>query len=102
MRRLWLFYSAVRRDTLENAKRQVIDGRTRIKFECASCHKLRPKKEVEVDHIHGLISFTYDNMGEWTKQLFFGPQQILCRPCHSAKTKEQAKARTIIRRSKAS
>ena len=54
-------------------------------YECAACRKLFRVEEIHVDHNPGLGSFTMLTVGEWINNLFFGHQEVLCRPCHKEK-----------------
>ena len=48
----------------------------------------------QVDHVEGITPLlTLDDLSQHAKDLFHGPMQILCVPCHKEKTKKQAKSR---------
>lgn len=58
-------------------------------YECASCHKEFTQPNVEVDHIVPIGSCkTWD---EFINRLFCEKDnlQVLCKPCHKIKTKEE-------------
>lgn len=87
---------AVKFDVLNEAKRGKLTnketGRLAEHYECNICHKLFPLKQVEVDHIIPIMDkgVTWD---EVIKRMFCEKDnlQVLCKGCHSKKTKEERK-----------
>lgn len=60
-------------------------------FQCSICGEWHLQKNVSVDHIIPAGSLrTYDDLPEFVKKLFVGPDQlrVLCNPCHKAVTQE--------------
>lgn len=58
-------------------------------FNCPICGKCWPIQLATVDHFPPIGSFTLDTVGEWINKLFFGPQRVLCKPCHLRVTAQQ-------------
>lgn len=91
LRRLWLM-SKPRQEALRAGR--VSRGR----YRCADCQAVFPRKAVQVDHI--------DEIGTWTSwdvyidRLFCDVSnlQLLCVPCHKAKTNRRSRA-SLDRRS---
>lgn len=77
-RKYWRFYSPVR------------DQIAKASF-CVECN--RKVKYVEVDHNPRIGSRprTIEEFPAWWNKMMFGPQQGLCKPHHSAKTKKERK-----------
>lgn len=70
------------------------DGRQKWQYKCAECEQQFMQKEVEVDHIEQAGSLkTYEDLPEFVRKLFVRKEgmQVLCKPCHSVKTKEGRK-----------
>lgn len=65
-------------------------------YECAACGGIFGNKEVQVDHIIpcGTLK-TFDDIGPFAERLFCEVDgfQLLCKPCHQAKTNEERKQR---------
>ena len=62
-------------------------------YECAQCHCFWRQVDIQVDHIIPAGSLkSFDDLGPWTERLLCGADglQILCKDCHSIKTKEEA------------
>lgn len=73
-------------------------GRKAMLYTCATCSKLYTAKGVEVDHIVPVVDpvvgfTTWDN---YIARLFCSTDnlQVLCKPCHKAKTLCEKKQRT--------
>lgn len=71
--------------------------RERGKYECAGCGELFGPKVIKIDHIDPVIDpvtgfTTWDNH---ISRLFCGADglQVLCKPCHDEKSKEENKIR---------
>lgn len=61
------------------------------KYRCASCNELFAQNAVQVDHIIPAGSLkTFSDLPEFARKLFCSVDglQILCKPCHTIKTKE--------------
>jgi 5-methylcytosine-specific restriction endonuclease McrA len=71
-------------------------GRLAQFYRCAECNEEQTSKNMEVDHILPVVPPTgfvsWDNVIE---RLFCGPEnlQVLCVPCHKAKSKEEQQIR---------
>lgn len=70
-------------------------GRLAKHYLCNSCKKEFPAKDVEVDHISPVVH-TVDGFLDWNefiKRLYCDKDnlQVLCKPCHKKKTKEERK-----------
>lgn len=66
-------------------------------FQCAACAKDFPSSQVQVDHIEPIVS-TEDGFTSWKdfiERLYCEKEnlQVLCKPCHSLKTKKERDAR---------
>ena len=66
-------------------------------FECADCKVEFTKKDVQVDHIKPVVDprFGFSGFDEYISRLYCVANnlQVLCRPCHLAKTKRETKRR---------
>lgn len=75
----------------------------RVHFKCAYCGTKVVRKQCAVDHIAPVIDITgkttYD---EYVSRLFCGAKglNVLCKPCHNAKTKTENAARRQLRNKK--
>lgn len=82
----------------------------RVNFECAHCNNAFSRKMVAVDHIHPVVDPQDANLlpsgkRNWIKQIdrLFVDQnslQVLCKPCHNKKTKEENRIRRLKRKEK--
>ena len=78
---------------LEDAKRDFAGkGRQKFEYQCASCKEWFKQKDVDVDHIEpagSLLSF--DDLPMFVNKLLPPKEglQVLCKPCHKLKTKEE-------------
>lgn len=78
-------------DTLDAAKvgvqRSKKTGRNAMHYQCASCPKVFPRKQVQVDHITAIG--TCDTWDKFIERLFCESinLQVLCIKCHEKKTK---------------
>lgn len=86
------------RETLKQAKSEYFilskKGKKlrRVHFECRSCKSKGSRKQVYVDHINPVISIEgRKSWDEYINRLFCGEigLQILDKPCHNAKTKQE-------------
>lgn len=84
-------------ETLNEAKtekkKNIATGRVAQHFRCALCSLDFPSTGVQVDHIKPVVDprkgfTTWDN---YIKRLFCEKKnlQVLCKPCHKKKTKEE-------------
>jgi hypothetical protein len=82
-------------NTLLGARRpaQSEDSRLKWEYQCAECKNWFPKKEVECDHITpaGTLK-SFEDLAEFVRKLA-GPQQVLCRTCHTNKTNNERAAK---------
>jgi 5-methylcytosine-specific restriction endonuclease McrA len=85
-------------DACVGTKINKASGRMAKHYECASCNKHFPAKEVAVDHIETVVPLTgFTDWDDVIKRMFVEKDglQVLCKTCHDIKTKEekqQAKA----------
>jgi 5-methylcytosine-specific restriction endonuclease McrA len=85
--------------TLEAASRTYKGANKRQKkeYECASCNEWFMRKDVQIDHIIPCGSLkTYDDIVPFIERLTqedASAYQILCKPCHSVKTKLEREAK---------
>ena len=84
-------------DVLRNARTVVklnpASGRQAMHYTCAACDGEFPMKQVQVDHTVPIGTFkTWD---KFISRLFCeAPKlQVLCKPCHKKKTKEERQKR---------
>lgn len=84
-------------DVLRNARTEVklnpASGRQAMHYRCATCKGEFPLKQVQVDHIKPIGTFTtWDKLVE---RLYCEAKklQVLCKPCHKAKTKTERTCR---------
>lgn len=85
--RFWKPISACK----QNSRRSVNKGRQKWEYQCAKCREWFADKEVQVDHIVECGTLrSFDDIGPFCERLFCEIEgfQVLCKPCHSAKTKE--------------
>lgn len=71
-------------------------GEKRFSYRCASCRKLYPNSEVQVDHIEPAGSLKeYSDLPGFVERLFCEAEnlQVLCKTCHQKKTNEERKKR---------
>lgn len=78
-------------------------GRVAMHYKCADCKKKFPGKEVQVDHkkpVVGPEGFT--TWDDFIDNLFCSEDnlQVLCKGCHSVKTKEETAQRSKTRKKK--
>lgn len=67
-------------------------GRLAEHYECANCNGLFPAKLVVVDHIEPVVPISGFNTWDEVISRMFCPVsglQVLCKPCHKIKTKEE-------------
>ena len=65
--------------------------RTRTDFTCAHCNKDHKRTNVEVDHIVGAGTLRdWDDLVPFVQRLYCSIEglQVLCKQCHSIKTKK--------------
>ena len=87
--------------TLNNAKTEKKinkkSGRLAQHFECASCRGAFPAKDVNVDHIEPVVDpqTGFVSWDVYIERLYCEKEnfQILCRDCHSEKSKKEKKLR---------
>lgn len=78
-------------------------GRLAEHYECAHCHGVFPAKEVQVDHIESVIPLTgFISWDDVIKRMFCQADglQVLCKTCHTIKSKEEGVERRRIKAEK--
>ena len=81
-------------EVLEDASRPSQSENKRLKkeYQCFSCKKWHPRKNVEIDHIVECGSLkTYEDIVPFIQRLACEDKEcynILCKPCHKTKTQE--------------
>lgn len=78
-------------------------GRLAEHYECAECHGEFPAKDVQVDHINSVIPLTgFVSWDDVIKRMFCPVEglQVLCKTCHSRKSKEEGVERRRIKAEK--
>jgi 5-methylcytosine-specific restriction endonuclease McrA len=73
-------------------------------YKCAACEGEFTSTNVEVDHIEPVVASTgFESWDVYIDRLFCEKEnlQVLCKPCHKAKTKEENGTKPISKRSKA-
>lgn len=71
-------------------------GRLAEHYECAGCHSLFPAKSVQVDHLESVVPLEgFVSWDDTIKRLFCSKEnlQVLCKECHSTKSKEESDER---------
>ena len=66
------------------------------KYKCNHCEEMFRANEVQVDHIIPAGSLqSFDDLQGFAERLFCGPEnlQLVCKPCHVIKTKEDRDAK---------
>lgn len=72
-------------------------------YQCASCLGKFMQKEVQVDHVKPVVPKTgFTTWDKFIENLFCGTKnlQVLCKPCHLAKTKKERRGRNVSSNSK--
>ncbi len=102
-------YSSLYKDCLVKARHESPrfkkDGnlakRLKVEYKCNTCMNLFSQKEINVDHINPVVPLdkTMNDMtlGEYYKGCFTDVLQVLCKPCHKIKTKEENVIRSNVR-----
>jgi 5-methylcytosine-specific restriction endonuclease McrA len=89
-------------EALALARRPYKGSNTKQKWEyrCAECKKWFMQKEVQVDHIipAGTLK-SFNDLPTFCSRLFCGVRgyQVLCKPCHLVKSKEERANTTVSR-----
>ncbi len=78
--------------------------RGRGKYECAGCKELFSERDMQLDHIDPVVdpSTGYIDLDTYANRLFCDDNklQMLCKPCHSIKTKAENIERVTLARGK--
>jgi 5-methylcytosine-specific restriction endonuclease McrA len=93
LRKAWLYYPS--RQVIKERERVIVVGeKHRFEYPCANCGGLFKDREVDVDHIIPAGSLQTD-ANSYLERLFCEPEelQILCKPCHKAKTKRERESK---------
>ena len=81
--------SKERKDIIKKALYPGDDG---PQFLCLMCEKPWPSGLATVDHDPALGSLnSIDELSDFTRRMFFGPQRVLCQMCHKKHTASQRK-----------
>jgi 5-methylcytosine-specific restriction endonuclease McrA len=96
-------------DVLKNAaterKTSSVTGKMAMHYQCALCEKEFPLRSVQVDHVKPIVSLSkgFVSWDDFIDKLFCEAKnlQVLCKPCHSVKTKGERSKRGKKRRSRA-
>lgn len=84
--------SAERRVILKAATLPPTPFRNYPHFICPVCDTCYPIQMAEVDHEPPIGSLnSLNDLSDWTKRMFFGPQRAICKICHKKKTAQQRK-----------
>lgn len=79
--------SAERKAIIKQA--QYVAGNTThyYAFRCPLCEVEYPIQMADVDHNPAIGSLnSIDELSDFTKRMFFGPQRVICKICHRRKT----------------
>lgn len=78
-------------EALNAVRRTVVGQRHKYEYQCNECKQWFKQKEVQVDHISSAGSDS--DWNTFISRLFVGVDklQVLCKPCHSVKTKQERK-----------
>jgi 5-methylcytosine-specific restriction endonuclease McrA len=95
LRKAWMRYP-VKQQALKAARRNSQSDNRRLKYEyqCNACKGWFEGKEVQVDHIKPAGSLRdYKDLPMFVERLFCEPDnlQVLCKPCHLIKSKQERK-----------
>jgi len=102
-------YSSLYKDCLKKARNESSrfkkDGslarRLRVEYKCNTCMNMFSQKDINVDHINPVVpldkSINDMTLGEYYRGCFTDVLQVLCKPCHKLKTKEEGNMRSKIR-----
>lgn len=94
-------------EVLNEAKRgkgiNPISGRLAEHYECSACHNHFVAKQVVVDHISPVVPVTgFISWDDVIARMFCSKEnlQVLCKVCHSVKTKEENAQRKLYKNNK--
>lgn len=80
-----------------NRKKNKKTGRLAAHYRCAECKKTHPSKDVQVDHKVPVVdpAVGFVSWDVYIDRMFCAVEnlQVLCKPCHLVKTKEERKAK---------
>lgn len=94
IRKVWR-YSPERRAVIE-AARSTVDHKM---VWCAGCQAWVHEKLAAVDHVKPIVPITgFDSWDAYIFRMRTYPMQILCEPCHKAKTKFENSERAAFRK----
>lgn len=65
-------------------------------YKCAKCGVELPQREVQVDHIKPVVLKEFTTWDTFIDRLLVEAKklQVLCKPCHAAKTKQERARRS--------
>ncbi len=109
LRQVWSRYSEEKRQVLLTAKVEIdvhnkdgsVSKKPGARYTCFQCMELFKRDEVQVDHIQAVGAFPKGirsntdmvYVAMWIQGLFCGVEnlQVLCKPCHKEKTKDDVR-----------
>lgn len=78
-------------------KKNEKSGKIASHYECASCHNHFTSTNVQVDHVEPVVDVDkgFESWDKFIERLYCTTEnlQVLCKPCHLKKTKEEKKRR---------
>lgn len=90
------FRSAIRLIWSRSAERKahikgaIIEGPGENCFICPLCNQTWPYQMADVDHEPPIGQLnSIDELTDFTKRMFYGPQRAICKLCHKKKTAQQ-------------
>jgi 5-methylcytosine-specific restriction endonuclease McrA len=86
---------AARTETSRFKKDGTLAKRPIVRYKCAHCGEAFARKDVQVDHIDPVVDPEKgrESISTLIKRQFTDKLQVLCKPCHKAKTNEERKRR---------
>lgn len=96
-----IFLSLSRVEIPQYNKSGKLSKRPMVRYLCAECKCLHPSSDINVDHIEKVGSFDcISEIKDFFDRIFcsYDNLQVLCKPCHDVKTKQERKAQAMIRK----
>jgi len=94
--------NAVRRESIWYKKDGTPAKKPRVEYQCAECAKWYMGKNIQVDHRVPVIDpeLGFQTWDIFVDRVFCPPENldVLCKPCHKAKTDEEKHIRAINRK----
>jgi len=89
LRRLWMRHPN-RTEFLKSIRKTVTGKRHKYEVQCVHCKDWFKQNEVQLDHIEPCGTMKDKETAlKFYERLFWGELQVLCKPCHKVKTKEE-------------